>query len=86
LNEDLPVPDSSLSYINKTVWHAACSITNRLEKPKEAKMLWTIALVLVVLWVLGLTSAYTAGGLIHLLLVVAVIVVIFQFLSGRRLT
>jgi len=49
-------------------------------------MLWTIALVLVILWVLGFASAYTAGGLLHLLLVLAVIVVVFQFLSGRRLT
>ena len=49
-------------------------------------MLWTIAVVLVVLWVLGFASAYTAGGLLHLLLVLAIIVVVFQFLSGRRLT
>ena len=47
-------------------------------------MLWTIAVVLLVLWALGLFTAYTAGGLVHLLLVVAVIVVVFQFLSGRR--
>ena len=47
-------------------------------------MLWTIAVILLVLWALGLVSSYTAGGLVHLLLVVAVIVVVFQFLSGRR--
>jgi hypothetical protein len=47
-------------------------------------MLWTIAVILLVLWALGLVSSYTAGGLIHLLLVVAVIVIVFQFLSGRR--
>jgi hypothetical protein len=49
-------------------------------------MLWTIALILAVLWVLGLVSSYTMGGFIHLLLVLAVIVVLFQLLQGRRLT
>ena len=47
-------------------------------------MLWTIAVVLLVLWALGLISSYSAGGLVHLLLVAAVIVVVFQFLGGRR--
>jgi Family of unknown function (DUF5670) len=47
-------------------------------------MLWTIAVILLVLWALGMISSYSAGGLIHLLLVVAVIVVVFQFLGGRR--
>lgn len=46
-------------------------------------MLWTIAVILLVLWLLGF-SFHIAGGLIHLLLVVAVIVVVLQFLSGRR--
>jgi hypothetical protein len=47
-------------------------------------MLWTIAVILLVLWALGVVTSYSAGGLIHLLLVVAVIVVVFQFLGGRR--
>ena len=47
-------------------------------------MLWTIAVVLVVLWVLGLASAYTLGGFIHVLLVLAVILVIVQLVQGRR--
>jgi hypothetical protein len=47
-------------------------------------MLWTVAVVLLVLWALGLVSSYTAGGLVHLLLVVAIIVIVFQFISGRR--
>ena len=47
-------------------------------------MLWTLAVILLVLWALGMISSYSAGGLIHLLLVVAVIVVVFQFLGGRR--
>ena len=47
-------------------------------------MLYTIAVVLLILWVLGLTTSYTVGGLLHLLLVVAVIMVVFQLISGRR--
>ncbi len=47
-------------------------------------MLWTIAVILLVLWAFGLVTAYTAGGLVHLLLVVAVVVIIIQFLQGRR--
>jgi hypothetical protein len=49
-------------------------------------MLWTIAVILLVLWALGMISSYSAGGLVHLLLVLAVIVVVFQFLGGRRST
>lgn len=47
-------------------------------------MLWTITIVLVVLWLLGVVSGYTLGSWIHLLLVIAVIVLIFNLLSGRR--
>ena len=47
-------------------------------------MLWAIALILVILWALGFLAFHVAGGLIHLLLVIAVVVIIFQFVSGRR--
>lgn len=47
-------------------------------------MLMTIAIILLVLWVLGLVSSYTLGGLIHILLVVAIVVFLIQFLQGRR--
>jgi len=47
-------------------------------------MLWTIAVILLVLWVLGMVSSYTVGGLVHLLLVIAVIVIVFRFIGGRR--
>ena len=46
-------------------------------------MLYTIAIVLLVLWALGLVTSFTAGGLVHVLLVVAIILVIFNLLSGR---
>lgn len=47
-------------------------------------MLWTIALILLVLWFLGLVSSYTMGGFIHLLLVLAIVVVLIRVIQGRR--
>lgn len=47
-------------------------------------MLWTIAVVLLILWLLGLMTSYTMGGLIHLLLVIAIIAILFRVISGRR--
>ena len=48
-------------------------------------MLYTIAVVLLVMWVLGLVSSYTMGGFIHILLVVAVVIVLVQVIQGRRI-
>jgi hypothetical protein len=47
-------------------------------------MLWTIAVILIILWLLGLVSSYTMGGFIHILLVVAIIVVLISLIQGRR--
>lgn len=47
-------------------------------------MLWTIAVVLVILWLAGLVSSYTIGGFVHLLLVLAIIVVLVRVIQGRR--
>jgi hypothetical protein len=47
-------------------------------------MLWTIAVILIILWVLGLVSSYTIGGLIHVLLVIAIIVVLLRVIQGHR--
>ena len=47
-------------------------------------MLWTIFVILLVLWLLGLVSSYTLGGFIHILLVIAIVVLIIQLLSGHR--
>lgn len=47
-------------------------------------MLWTIFVILLVLWLLGLVSSYTLGGYIHILLLIAVVVLILQLISGRR--
>lgn len=48
-------------------------------------MLETIAIILIILWVLGLVTAYTMGGLIHILLVIAVVVILLRVIQGRRL-
>lgn len=47
-------------------------------------MLFTIAVILLVLWLLGLVTSYTMGGLIHVLLVIAIVVVLFQVISGKK--
>jgi len=47
-------------------------------------MLWTIVVILVILWVLGLATAYTMGGLIHILLVIAIVVILINVISRRR--
>jgi uncharacterized protein DUF5670 len=79
-------------------WHDTCS--NRTqplprvsaaapcadEADGEVNMLWTIFVVLLLLWFLGVVSSYTLGGFIHILLVLAVIAVLVQLISGRRTT
>ena len=47
-------------------------------------MLYTLAVVLIILWLLGLVTSYTMGGVIHVLLVIALVMVLVNFLSGRR--
>jgi Family of unknown function (DUF5670) len=47
-------------------------------------MLWTILVVLLVLWLLGLVSGYTAGGFIHVLLLIALVILVLNLLTGRR--
>jgi Family of unknown function (DUF5670) len=47
-------------------------------------MLWTIAVVLIILWLLGLVTSYTLGGFIHALLVIAIIVVLIRVIQGRK--
>ena len=47
-------------------------------------MLWTIAVVMVILWVLGLVSGYTMGNFIHILLVIAIVIVLLRVIQGRR--
>ncbi len=51
---------------------------------KEDQMLWTIAVVLIIMWLLGLVSGYTMGNFIHILLVIAIIVVLVRVIQGRK--
>lgn len=48
-------------------------------------MLWTISVILIVMWLLGMATSYTMGGFIHILLVIAVVTVLLRVISGRRL-
>ena len=51
---------------------------------EDEEMLWTISVVLVVLWLLGLVSGYTMGNFIHILLIIAIVVVLIRVIQGRR--
>src|ERR1017187_6020683 len=62
----------------------ACGGSNCRPCSGENRMLWTITIILFILWLLGMVSSYTLGGWIHILLVLAVIMLIFNLLSGRR--
>jgi hypothetical protein len=55
-----------------------------VEEERRRKMLETIAIILVALWLLGLVTSYTLGGFIHVLLVIAVVVVVLRVLRGRK--
>jgi hypothetical protein len=59
-------------------------ITPALIKMGETRMLWTIFVLLLILWMLGLVTSYTLGGFIHILLIVAIAVLCIQLISGRR--
>ena len=48
-------------------------------------MLWTISVILIVLWILGVVSSYTMGGFIHILLVIAMVTVLLRLIGGRRI-
>jgi hypothetical protein len=68
------------NFIGRTSTLSTATIDSR----RGGCMLWTIFVVLLVLWLLGLVSSYTLGGFIHILLVLAVIVLVINLLSGRR--
>jgi len=70
------------SALRITVGASLAAIPQRLE---IGFMLETLAVILIVLWLLGLVSSYTMGGFIHILLVVAVIVVLLRLIQGRRI-
>ena len=65
-------------------WREGAGPQRFQNKPKGKHMLYTIAVVLLILWLLGLVSGYAIGGLIHILLVVAVVMVLLRVIQGRR--
>jgi fatty acid desaturase len=69
----------------KETHHIDGQLLERYGKQKRSVvMLWTLALILVVLWLLGIVTSYTAGGLIHILLVVALVVIVIRLFQGRQ--
>lgn len=68
-------------WLHPALWTRTCSYASRGNK----KMLWTICVVLLILWALGLATSYTAGGLVHILLVVALVVMVIRLFQGRRI-
>lgn len=67
--------NSRMGYVGVRTWRL---------NPLEIIMLYTIAVILLILWLLGLVTSFTAGGLLHLLLVFAVVAVVYQLITGRR--
>ena len=61
------------------------NLMSKMNQKEEPQMLWTISLILIVLWVLGMVSSYTMGGFIHILLVIAVVTLLLRLISGRRI-
>jgi hypothetical protein len=72
----------------RSAWSAVpsrcCSLARQSSTDVRMTMLWTLFVVLLLLWLLGVVSSYTLGGFIHLLLVLAVVAVLVQLISGRR--
>jgi hypothetical protein len=69
------------------VWAAAEGLGSASRGPlpyKEERMLWTIFVILLVMWLLGMVSSYTMSGFIHILLVVALVVLLINVIGGRR--
>jgi hypothetical protein len=66
--------------------HAQKRRQRRLQTPaeKEHNMLWTIAIILVIVWLLGMVTSYTLGGFLHLLLVLALVAVLIRVIQGRN--
>lgn len=61
-----------------------CPFSPNQTNRKNYSMLYTIALILVIMWILGMITGYTIGSFIHILLVIAVIIILVNFISGRR--
>jgi hypothetical protein len=72
-----------ISPLKSTIGASMWPPRGRSQKARRSPMLYTIAVILVVLWLLGLATAYTLGGFIHILLVIAIIAVLLRVINGR---
>jgi len=79
--ETWPIPDDVSNSLRQMFRQPA---TGKLNDQKVYSMLYTIAVVLLILWLLGLVTSYTLGGFIHILLVVAIVMVLVNVIGGRR--
>jgi hypothetical protein len=79
-----PADFTILSGIEQDVETAAAKVADSRRWMGRMIMLWTICVILIVLWLLGIISSYTMGGFIHILLVIAIIVVLVRVIQGRR--
>jgi uncharacterized protein DUF5670 len=80
----LPLPTGEAAYALPTRLPTHSELLIVVSIKGGTKMLWTIFVVLLVLWLLGMVSSYTMGGFIHLLLVIALVMLIINLVSGRR--
>jgi uncharacterized protein DUF5670 len=71
-----------LAQCGRPAWRGPCPHYQQVGK--EENMLWTIFIILLVLWLLGMVSGYTIGGFIHILLIIAIVVVLIRVIQGRR--
>jgi hypothetical protein len=96
----LLLEDDSKLLILSGCWQAICNTVNTIlvikglqsrskrthsVVRKESNMLWTIGVILLILWLLGFLGGYTGGGLIHILLVIAIVVVLIRVIQGRKI-
>jgi len=83
-HEYLMAPETQSSYCPSRSPGASLGHSKENLRRQELHLLWTIAVVLLILWLLGLVSSYTLGGFIHILLVLAIIVILIRVIQGRR--
>jgi len=76
------IDKNTLCYVSRQLCNIGWGSSPSYDR-KRGNMLETIAIILVVLWILGLVSSYTMGGLIHLLLVIAVVMILLRIIQGR---
>ena len=86
MNKHLRKPNAEFQQLSISYNHLSTTGFQAIDKIVncEGDMLWTLFVVLLVLWLLGVVSSYTMGGFIHLLLVLALIALVFQLITGRR--